>query len=329
MIRVAINGFGRIGRLALRLGLQEANIQIVGINDLTDNKTMTHLFKYDSVHRKFKGQVDLNQDKLVVDKTSIQLFSQPDPSNLPWKELNVDVVLECTGVFTTRETASKHLIAGAKKVILSAPAKSDDIPMVVVGVNDHILDGSEDIVSNASCTTNCLAPIVHVLDKEFGLVKGFITTVHAYTSTQRLQDSPHKDARRSRAAAVSMIPTTTGAAKAIGKVLPHLEGKLDGKAIRVPTPDGSITDLVAILKIPVTKEEIDRAIVVASQHELKGILQYTEDPLVSVDIIGNTHSSIYDSQLTSCNEELVKIYAWYDNEMGYAARLIDLLVKIG
>ncbi len=328
-LNVAINGFGRIGRLALRRALNNDAVNVIAINDLTDVKTLAHLFKYDSVHGKFDGKVEIENDKLVVNGLKIGVTAHRNPEDLPWKALGIDVVMECTGVFRTSEGAGKHLTAGAKKVVISAPAKSADIPMIVLGVNENILTSSDKIISNASCTTNCLAPMVKVLDDAFGVKKGVITTIHSYTADQRIQDAPHRDLRRARAAAVSIVPTTTGAAIAVGKVLPHLNGKLDGKAIRVPTPDGSITDLVAILNKDVTAEEINDAMKKASFGNLKHIMYYTEDPIVSVDIIGNSHSCIFDSLLTSADGNLVIIFGWYDNEMGYASRLVELVAKFG
>ena len=327
-MNIAINGFGRIGRLTLRMLVGKPNVNIVAINDLTDVNTLAHLFKWDSVHGKFQGEIEVRDGKLVVNGDVINVYSERDPANLPWASLNVDTVVESTGVFRDRDGAGKHITAGAKRVVISAPAKGD-ITTVVLGVNDDVLDKGDNIISNASCTTNCLAPMVKVLDDKFGVEKGYITTIHAYTADQRIQDAPHSDLRRARAAAVSMIPTTTGAAAAVGKVLPHLQGKLDGKAVRVPTPDGSLTDLTAILSKEVTAEEINAAMKEAAEGELKGILEYSTDPLVSIDIVGNTHSCIFDSDLTSANGTMVKILGWYDNEAGYAARVGDLVRKLG
>ena len=328
-LNIAINGFGRIGRLALRKSLENNNLNVVAINDLTDVKTLAHLFKYDSVHGKFNGTVEIKNEKLIINDTEIEVSALRNPEELPWKKLNIDIVMECTGVFRTSDGAGKHLKAGAKKVVISAPAKSDDIPMIVLGVNEDILTTNDKIISNASCTTNCLAPMVKVLDDAFGVEKGVITTIHSYTAAQRILDAPHQDLRRARAAGVSIVPTTTGAAVAVGKILPHLNGKLDGKSIRVPTPDGSITDLVAILKKEVTIEDINNAMKDAAFGHLKNILYYTEDPIVSVDIISNPHSCIFDSLLTSVDGKLVKVFGWYDNEMGYAARLVELAAKVG
>ena len=327
-IKVAINGFGRIGRLTFKSLLGRENIEIVGINDLTDNNTLAHLLKYDSVHGKFNGTVTADESSITVNGQRIEVFAEREPKNLPWGKLGVDVVLESTGRFVDEKGAGGHLEAGARKVVISAPAKGN-IATVVLGVNENILTGEERIVSNASCTTNCLAPMAKVLDDAFGLEKGYITTVHAYTSDQNLHDAPHSDLRRARAAALSIVPTSTGAAKAVGLVLPHLNGKLDGIALRVPTPTGSLTDLTAILKKPASKAEINAAFKAAAEGELKGILEYTEDPIVSIDIYGNTHSCIFDAALTSANETLVKVVGWYDNEAGYSARAADLIERIG
>ena len=327
MTKVAINGFGRIGRLTFKDLLKNDNIDVVAINDLTDPVTLAHLLKYDSVHGRFDGTIEVNNDTFIVNGKEIRILAERDPANLPWKEMGVDIVLESTGLFRDQAGAGKHIEAGAKKVIISAPA-SGDIPTIVLGVNDDILTGEETIISNASCTTNCLAPMAKVLDDNFGIEKGYITTIHAYTADQRLQDSPHSDLRRARAAACSIVPTSTGAAKAVGLVLPHLAGKLDGLAMRVPIPDGSLTDLVCILKTETTAEEINRAMKEASEGSMKGILEYTEDPIVSIDIVGNPHSNIFDSALTSANGKLVKVIGWYDNEAGYSARTADLIDKV-
>ena len=327
-IRVAINGFGRIGRLTFKTLLEKDNVEVVAINDLTENSTLAHLLKYDSVHGKFNGSVSSDDEGITVNGQKIKIFEEPDPAKLPWEALNIDVVLESTGRFIDREGSGKHLSAGAKKVVISAPAKGD-ITTVVLGVNNEALTGSENIVSNASCTTNCLAPMAKVLDDNFGIEKGYISTIHAYTADQRIQDAPHKDLRRARAAAVSIVPTSTGAAKAVGLVLPHLQGKLDGIAMRVPIPDGSLTDLTVMLKKEVTKEEVNVAMKKAADAELKGILEYTEDPIVSIDIIGNPHSCIFDSLLTSASGNLVKVVGWYDNEAGYSNRAADLIGKLG
>jgi len=326
-IRVAINGFGRIGRLSFRTLLNKENVEVVAINDLTDNETLAHLLKYDSVHGRFSGTVEADKESLTVNGQRINAYAERDPKNLPWKELNIDVVLESTGRFVDEAGAGMHLQAGAKKVVISAPAKGN-IPTVVLGVNDDTLTGEETIVSNASCTTNCLAPMAKVLDDVFGIESGYMTTIHAYTADQNLQDAPHSDMRRARAAALSIVPTSTGAAKAVGLVLPQLKGKLDGNAMRVPTPDGSLTDLTVVLKRAATVDEINNAIKQASETSLKGYLEYTTDPLVSVDIIGNPHSCIFDSQLTAANGTLAKVVGWYDNEYGYSSRVADLIVKL-
>lgn len=328
MTRVAINGFGRIGRLTFKALLKKANIEVVAINDLTDTATLAHLLKYDSVHGKFDGTVATSENGIVVNGNEIRVTAEREPRNLPWGELKVDVVLESTGFFLDEAGAGQHIEAGAKKVVISAPAKGG-VPTVVLGVNDDTMTGDETILSNASCTTNCLAPMAKVLDDAFGIEKGYITTVHAYTSDQRLQDAPHKDLRRARAGAYSIIPTSTGAAKAVGLVLPHLQGKLDGIAMRVPIPDGSLTDLTVVLKKETTKEEINAAMKAAAEGPMKGILEYTEDPIVSIDIVGNPHSNIFDSQLTSVQGTLAKVVGWYDNEAGYSNRAADLIERIG
>ena len=326
--RVAINGFGRIGRLTFKALLQKENIEVVAINDLTDTATLAHLLKYDSVHGRFDGTVAATEDGIVVNGTKIRIYAEREPKNLPWGELNIDVVLESTGLFVNEEGVGQHIAAGTRKVVISAPAKGN-IPTVVLGVNENTLTGKETIVSNASCTTNCLAPMAKVLDDAFGIEKGYISTVHAYTADQRIQDAPHKDLRRARSGAVSIIPTSTGAAKAVGLVLPHLKGKLDGIALRVPIPDGSLTDLTAVVKREVTAEEVNAAMKAAAEGPMKGILEYTEDPIVSIDIIGNPHSNIFDSQLTSAQGNLVKVVGWYDNEAGYSHRAADLIERVG
>ena len=327
MIKVAINGFGRIGRLTFKNLLQAEDIQVVGINDLTDNATLAHLLKYDSVHGKFNGTVEATDEFLIVDGQKIKATAERDPAKLPWASLEVDVVLESTGIFRDSAGAGKHLEAGAKKVVISAPAKGG-IKTIVLGVNHEQLHTEDNIVSNASCTTNCLAPMVKILDDHFGVEQGFMTTVHAYTSDQRLQDAPHSDLRRARAAANSIIPTTTGAAKAVGLVLPHLDGKLNGAAMRVPVTDGSATDFVATLKKNVSADEVNAVFKKAAEGQLNGILEYSEDPLVSVDIIGNPHSCIFDAQSTMAMGNQVKVLGWYDNEAGYSARCRDLISKL-
>ena len=323
-IKVAINGFGRIGRIVFRKLSERKNIEVVGINDLTDSKTLAHLLKYDSIHRIFDQQVTAGENYIEVNGKQIPIFSEKDPSKLPWGKLQVDVVIESTGRFTKSEDARQHLNAGAKRVIISAPAK-DSVKTIVLGVNDQLLTKDDTIISNASCTTNNTAPMIKVLDEIWGIESAYITTVHAYTGDQNLHDAPHQDLRRARAAACSIIPTTTGAAKAITEVFPHLKGKVGGAGIRVPVPDGSITDVTCVVRKPATTEEINAAFKIAGETYLKGILQYTEDPIVSIDIVGNPYSCIFDAQLTSVIGQMVKVVGWYDNEMGYSARLADLV----
>ncbi|MAO45660.1 MAG: type I glyceraldehyde-3-phosphate dehydrogenase [Crocinitomicaceae bacterium] len=325
--RISINGFGRIGRLAFRIMQNRNDIEIVAINDLTDVNTLAHLLKYDSVHGKFDGEVSVVDGNIVVNGKTINVSAERNPADLPWGELSVDVVVESTGVFTHSDKASAHLTAGAKKVVISAPAKGD-LKTVVLGVNDDILTSEDKIVSNASCTTNCLAPMAKVFNDSFGIQKGFITTVHAYTADQRLQDAPHKDLRRSRGAAVNMIPTSTGAAVAVGLVLPELAGKLDGLAVRVPTPTGSVTDLTVVLDREVTVEEVNAAMKAAADGPMRGVLSYSTDPIVSSDIVGDSHSCIFDSELTRVSGNVVKVFGWYDNEAGYATRVADLVERI-
>lgn len=327
MKRIAINGFGRIGRLAFRAMQSREDLEVVAINDLTDVETLAHLLRYDSIHGKFNGEVSVEGGNLVVNGSTILISAERNPADLAWGASNVDIVVESTGVFADAEKASAHLKAGAKKVLISAPAKGD-LKTIVLGVNDEILTADDLIVSNASCTTNCLAPMAKVLDDAFGIEQGFITTVHAYTADQRLQDAPHKDLRRARAAALSMIPTSTGAAKAVGLVLPQLAGRLDGLAVRVPTPTGSVTDLTAILRTEATAEQVNAAMKAAAEGAMKGVLEYSTDPLVSVDIVGNTHSCIFDSELTKCQGTMVKVFGWYDNEAGYATRVADLAQRL-
>lgn len=330
-IKAAINGFGRIGRLTLKAALGKDNIEIVAVNDLTDSATLAHLLKYDSVHGKFPGTVSAEGDYLVVNGKKIRVYAEKDPANLPWKDLGIDVVVESTGVFRDREKISKHIQAGAKKVILCVPSKTaDDVDAtVVLGVNEGDLKPEQKIFSNASCTTNCLAPVAKVLHDAFGIKRGLMNTIHSYTNDQIILDSPHKDLRRARAAAMSIIPTTTGAAKAVGLVIPSLKGKLDGFSMRVPTPDGSVVDLSVELSRNVTKEEINEAIKTAANGPMKGILEYCDEPIVSTDIIGNTHSSVFDSLLTQVIDgNFVKVISWYDNEFGYANRVVDLMVKV-
>ena len=328
MIRVAINGFGRIGRMAFRVMSQRNDIEVVAINDLTDNKTLAHLLKFDSVHGKFNGTVEYTEDALIVNGKSIAALAERNPAALPWASMNVDVLLESTGRFTDVESAGQHMTAGAKKVVISAPA-TGEMKTIVLGVNDNTLDGTETILSNASCTTNCLAPMVKILDDLCGIENGFMTTIHAYTSDQNLQDAPHKDLRRARAAAYSIIPTSTGAAKAVGLVMPHLNGKLNGNAMRVPIPDGSVTDFTCNVRNPKTKDEINAAFKAAANGALKGILEFSTDPLVSIDIVGNPHSCVFDSDLTMVIGSTIKVVGWYDNEAGYSNRIVDLMAKIG
>ncbi|MFN5621230.1 MAG: type I glyceraldehyde-3-phosphate dehydrogenase [Flavobacteriales bacterium] len=327
MKKIAINGFGRIGRMCFRSLINNPQVEVVAINDLTDVKTLAHLLKYDSVHGRFGHAVEHNADSIIVNGKAIKIYAAKDPATLPWGDLGVEVVIESTGIFTDKESASKHIQAGAKKVIISAPA-TGAVKTIVLGVNDDQITAEDTVLSNASCTTNCLAPMAKVLNDKFGIDRGYITTVHAYTADQRLQDSPHKDLRRARAAALSMVPTSTGAAKAVGEVLPQLKGKLDGVAVRVPTPDGSMTDLVAVLKRDVTIEEVNAAMKEAAEGPMKGILEYCTDPIVSIDIVGNHHSCIFDAALTAANGNLVKVMAWYDNEAGYSQRVCDLIAKI-
>lgn len=327
-MKIAINGFGRIGRLTFRNLITRNDVEVVAINDLTDIDTLAHLLRFDSVHREIDAEVAVVGQDLSVNGKIIKVYSQRNPEDLPWKDLAVDLVLECTGIFRDEPGMGLHLKAGARKVLLSAPAKKG-IKTVVLGVNDHTLTAEDVLVSNASCTTNCLAPMAKVLHDTFGIVKGFMTTTHAYTADQNLQDAPHKDLRRARAAALSIIPTSTGAAQAVGLVLPELQGKLDGFALRVPTPTGSVTDLTVEVGRDTQAEEVNAALQKAAQGELKGILDYNENPLVSSDIIGNSYSCILDSGLTAVNGNMVKVVGWYDNEAGYSARLADMAIKLG
>ena len=332
-IKIGINGFGRIGRLVFRAILErkgsgQSDYDIVAVNDLTDAETLAHLFKYDSVHGTYPGEVRVDGGDLVIDGDRFKVFSERDPSALPWGDLGAEVVVESTGVFRTREKAALHLKGGAKKVVISAPASGNVDATIVIGVNDDTLTGDEEIVSNASCTTNCLAPMVKVLDDAFGVEKGFMTTIHAYTADQNIQDAPHKDLRRARAAAINMVPTTTGAAKAVGLVLPELQGKLDGFAVRVPVPDGSMTDLSVILKTEASAEEINAAFEKAGSGALKGILEYSTAPLVSSDIVHNAHSCILDADQTMAHGTMAKVVGWYDNEWGYSNRTVDLIGKL-
>ena len=323
-IRVAINGFGRIGRMCYRNLCNDERVDIVAINDLADAATLVHLLRYDSIHGRFPGSAILEGERLVTAQQSSVFTREKNPELLPWKALKVDIVIESSGHFTSAQDARTHVLAGASKVLITAPG-SGGVKTIVPGVNSDQVSLEDVIISNASCTTNCLAPMVKVLHEEFGILKGYITTIHAYTADQRLHDAPHKDLRRARAAAISMIPTTTGAARAVGDVFPSLAGKLDGVAVRVPVPDGSITDLVALVSRNTSAKEVNDAIHKASMNSMKGIIQYITDPIVSIDVVGNTHSCIFDSSLTAVNENLVKVMAWYDNEAGYSQRVCDLI----
>lgn len=329
-IKVGINGFGRIGRLVTRIILSDYSdkIEVVSVNDLTNAKTLAHLFKYDSVHGRYPGTVTSDGDFLVVDGQKIKVTAERDPANLSWGKDGVRTVVESTGFFTKKDDAAKHLSAGAKKVVISAPAKGD-VKTVVLGVNDGDISADHDIYSNASCTTNCLAPMVKVLDEAFGVKKGFMTTIHAYTGDQGTVDGPHSDLRRARAAAINIVPTTTGAAKAVGLVLPHLSGKLDGGAVRVPVANGSMTDFTCEVEKSTTLDEVQAAFKKAAEGPLKGVLEFCDEPIVSTDIIGNKHSVIYDSAITKVDGNLVKVVGWYDNEAGYSARTADLVLKLG
>jgi len=332
-IRVAINGFGRIGRITFRKLMEKDNMTVVAINDITDSANLAHLLKYDTIHGRYPGTIDHNGDHVMVDGKKVLVYSEPDPSKLPWKSLDIDVVIESTGEFVERKDAIKHIEqSGAKKVIISAPAKGerDDVKYVVLGVNDQIIDKKDIIISNASCTTNNVAPLIKILDENWGIEKGFITTIHSFTKDQNLVDGPHSDWRRGRAATYSIVPTTTGAAKAVTKIFPHLDKNLGGAGIRVPVIDGSLTDLTCTLKHSTSIEEINAAFKTAAETSMKGILEYTEDPIVSMDVIGNTHSAVFDAGLTAVlgdKNKLVKVVAWYDNEMGYSTRLVELIEK--
>ena len=325
--RIAINGFGRIGRITFRNLVKMKNVEVVAINDLTDNKTLAHLLKYDSIHGRFDGEVSADAEFIHVNGKKIHALAEKNPAALPWKKMKIDVVIECTGRFTDFDTAKMHLDAGAERVVISAPA-TGNVKTIVLGVNDEEITNDCAIYSNASCTTNCLAPMVKILDDNFGVESGFMTTIHAYTADQSLQDAPHKDLRRARAAAYSIIPTSTGAAKAVGLVLPKLKGKLNGNAMRVPIPDGSVTDFTATLKTAATAEQINAAFKAAAEGAMKGILHYETDPIVSIDIVGDKHSCIFDADLTMAIGNTVKIVGWYDNEAGYSARLADLVVRV-
>lgn len=332
-IKIAINGFGRIGRMFMRIAHAKENFEIVAINDVMEPSTMAHLLKYDSVHKKFDGKVEFNHNHIEVNGKKIKVFTEENPEKLPWRQLGIDVVIESTGRFTTKDDALKHVkVAGAKKVIISAPAKgeSDDVQYIVLGVNDHLINKRDLVISNSSCTTNNVAPMIMILDRFWGIEKAFITTVHSYTRDQNILDGPHKDLRRGRAAAYSIVPTTTGAAKAVTKIFPHLAKNIGGAGIRVPVPDGSLTDVTCTLSRPASIEEINAKFKEESENNLQGILEYTEDPIVSMDVIGNPHSAVFDSQLTAVlgeKNKLVKVVAWYDNEVGYSNRLVELIEK--
>ncbi|MEM6379257.1 MAG: type I glyceraldehyde-3-phosphate dehydrogenase [Bacteroidota bacterium] len=322
--KIAINGFGRIGRLTFRNLLKMNDVEVVAINDLTDNKTLAHLLKFDSAQGPFEGTVESTDEKLIVNGKEIVALSERNPENLPWKDHGVDLVLECTGIFRTKDKAGMHLTAGAKDVLISAPAKSDGVQTIVLGVNDEELDRRHNVFSNASCTTNCLAPVAKIINDNWGMVVGSMTTTHAYTSDQRIQDAPHSDLRRARAAAINIVPTSTGAATAVGKVVPEVAGKLSAIAVRVPVVTGSMIEVNCVVEKSVTAEEINAKFKEMAEGKLKGVLQYSTDPLVSSDIIKNPHSSIFDSLMTSVNGNLIKVVSWYDNEAGYSARLADL-----
>ena len=326
--RIAINGFGRIGRNLFRLLLNHPTIEVVAINDIADNKTMAHLVKYDSIHGKLHYECSFTEDSIVINEKAYLFFHEKSISNLDWKSLNIDFVIESTGKYQTFDDINAHILAGAKKVILSAPSDVDAIKTVVLGVNETILDGSETIISNASCTTNNAAPMIKIIDELCGIEQAYITTVHSYTTDQSLHDQPHKDLRRARGASQSIVPTTTGAAKALTKIFPKFKGKIGGCGIRVPVPDGSLTDITFNVKRQVSIEEINAAFKTASETNFKGILDYTEDPIVSVDIIGNTNSCVFDAQLTSVIDKMVKVVGWYDNEIGYSSRIIDLILLL-
>lgn len=326
--RIAINGFGRIGRLTLRNLVNNPAVEVVAINDLTDARTLAQLFKFDSSQGKFNGTVSVEGDKIVINGKAIQTYAQKDPAQLPWKDLQIDVVLECTGIFLSREKANSHIVAGAKKVILSAPPKDKDIPTIVRGINEHILEGSNEvIISNASCTTNCLAPLVKIINDNWGIEKGFMSTIHAYTSDQRIQDAPHSDWRRARTAAVNIIPTSTGAAKALSAVIPEIGNRISASSLRVPVASGSVVELVCLLQKGTTLEEVNAKFKEAANGFLTGVLEYSEDELVSSDIVGNPYSSIFDSKLTQLHDGLLKVTSWYDNEAGYSARLAEMAAR--
>lgn len=324
-MRIAINGFGRIGRVTARLIAKRKGLELVAINDLAETETLHHLLKYDSVHGRFSGNLQWESGILRMNQQTVYTYSERNPENLPWKELGIDIVIESTGLFKSKSDAGRHLDAGARRVIISAPANDSDIKSIVLGVNNQIISADDKIVSNASCTTNSAAPLVKIIDELCTIESGYITTVHSYTGDQKLHDAPHKDLRRARAAAISIVPTTTGAAKAITRIFPHLHGKMGGCGMRVPVPDGSLTDFTCIVKSPIPVAEINKAFQKEAATNLKGILEYTEDPIVSVDIIGNPHSCIFDAELTSVIGNMVKVVGWYDNESGYSNRLVDLI----
>lgn len=329
-IRVAINGFGRIGRVTFRLLHNHPAIDVVAINDLSDANSLAHLLKYDSIHGRFPGQLEAQTDKILIDGKPTFVYSEPQPDRLPWKALDIDIVLEATGVFRDKKSAFLHIKSGARKVIITSPATGEGVKYIVIGINENTLDDHDLVISNASCTTNCVAPLIKVLDDLWGIEKGFITTVHSYTHDQNLIDAPHSDYRRGRAAAYSIVPTTTGAAKAATRIFPHLRNNLAGSGIRVPVPNGSLTDLACTLRNPTSVEEINHAFKMAARGHFKGLLEYTEDPIVSIDIIGNRHSAIFDAGLTAVlgdKNKLVKVVAWYDNEMGYSSRLVELIER--
>lgn len=328
MTRIAINGFGRIGRLTFRNLINQKDVNIVAINDLTDNATLTHLLKYDSAHGQFDGDISLNDNIMTVNGDAIKLFAERDPKNLPWSELDIDVVLECTGIFTNAEKATWHLDAGAKKVVLSAPGKGDGIKTIVIGVNDEQISADTKLYSNASCTTNCFSPMVKIIDQNWGIVQGTMTTIHGYTADQKIQDAPHRDLRRSRAAAYNIVPTSTGAAKATALVYPALGNKVEAMAVRVPVITGSLVDFTVLLEKETTVDEINAVFKAASEGTFKGVIEYTADPIVSSDIVGNKHSNIFDSLLTKADGKMIKVVGWYDNEAGYSARLAQLALMI-
>lgn len=326
-IRIAINGFGRIGRTVTRVLKNYPQIKLVAVNDLASPATLAHLLKYDTVHGRFGESIESNENGVIINGSLIKFFQEKDPSNLPWRELDIDLVLEATGLFKTTALAQKHIAAGAKKVIITAPAE-DDTKSIVLGVNDQILTEDDTIISNASCTTNNAAPMIKILQDNWGIESAYITTVHSYTTDQKLHDAPHRDLRRARAAAQNIVPTTTGAAKAITKIFPELDGKIGGAGIRVPVPDGSLTDISCILNAPATIDEINAQFEHASKNELNGILEFTTDPIVSIDVVGNAHSCVFDSQLTSVLGRMVKVVGWYDNEFGYSNRLVELIKRM-